>query len=150
MPGNALSKVSIDANPCRVLPSFRPPSSSQSRNKRGWRGVELSMRAILMFLCLCVTPLRPQVAASFQAFLGSWRAVCADGKDFVIVVLEQNADASMGGSVQLANMSGGDDGSCAMVIDPPSEKHALKVGDGRLEGAYFSLRGLGSCILRCR
>ena len=94
-----------------------------------------------MFLCLCVTPLRPQVAASFQAFLGSWRAVCADGKDFVIVVLEQNADASMGGSVQLANMSGGDDGSCAMVIDPPSEKHALKVGDGRLEGGVLQFTG---------
>ncbi len=98
------------------------------------------MRALLMFVCVFVTLLRPQ-DSTFTPFLGSWRGVCADGKDFILVVLLQTADGNLGGSVRLANMRGGDDGRCVTVIDPPSEKHALKVGEGRLKGGVLQFTG---------
>lgn len=76
-----------------------------------------------------------------KAFLGTWKGVCADGKDFVIVTFAQLEGGSLGGTVRLANMRGGDDGQCATVVDPPSDKHALAITDAKLSGSEVTFRG---------
>jgi len=38
-------------------------------------------------------------------------------------------------------MRGGDDGACATVVDPPSERHALTVTDAKLNGSVLTFRG---------
>lgn len=101
----------------------------------------MSMRALFILLCIVATPLRPQNPQPFARFLGTWHGVCADGEDFIVVVLEQSADRGLSGSVRLANMRGGDDGRCVTVVDPPSEKHALKIGDTRLAGDVLRFTG---------
>lgn len=78
-----------------------------------------------------------------KAFAGTWKGECADGKDFVIVTLVQNeAEAGqLEGTIRLANMRGGDDGRCQIVVDPPSEKHALKITGARVQGSTLTFQG---------
>ena len=78
---------------------------------------------------------------ALKPFLGTWTGVCADGKDFVIVTLIQIEGGSLEGTVRLANMRGGDDGHCATVVDPPSDKHALSVTDAKLKGSTLTFKG---------
>lgn len=86
--------------------------------------------------------LLPQESSgSLKPYLGSWKGVCADGKDFVVVSLRQGEDGALGGTVQLGNMRGGEDGACVSVVDPPVEKHSLKVSDGKLDGPVLKFRG---------
>jgi hypothetical protein len=109
------------------------------------------MRTVLLvFLTLgCVEPLLSQErrsagsdgGGSWKPFLGTWKGVCADGKDFVIVAFTQGGGGSLEGTVRLANMRGGDDGHCATVVDPPSDKHALIVTDAKLSGSTLAFRG---------
>lgn len=80
-------------------------------------------------------------AGSLKPFLGLWKGVCADGKDFVIVALEQGDDGALGGTIRIANMRGGEDGQCTTVVDPPSEKHALKVSGGKIIGPALRFQG---------
>jgi hypothetical protein len=105
--------------------------------------------ALLVFLALsCIARLpsqeRPSTGAgsgSLRAFVGTWKGVCADGKDFVILTFTQVEGASLEGIIRLANMRGGDDGACATVADPPSEKHALTVTDAKLSGSTLTFKG---------
>lgn len=104
---------------------------------------------LLVFLTVsCALPLASQGRQSFssneralKAFLGTWKGVCADGKDFVVVTFTQLEGGTLGGSVRLANMRGGDDGQCATVVDPPSDKHALAITDAKLSGSELTFRG---------
>lgn len=111
------------------------------------RGV---MRIVLLVLLTvsCALPLAPQGQqgsstndGALKAFLGTWKGACGDGKDFVVVTFTQLEGGSLGGSVQLANMRGGDDGQCATVVDPPSDKHALTITDAKLGGSELTFRG---------
>lgn len=68
--------------------------------------------------------------------------MCADGKEFEVVRLQQN-EASLVGAILLANMKGGDDGRCATVVDPPTEAHALPVTRVALDGDRFEDYGEG-------
>jgi hypothetical protein len=105
--------------------------------------------SLLVFLALsCVTLLpsqqRPSTGAgsgSVGPFVGTWKGVCADGKDFVILTFTQVEGASLEGTIRLANMRGGDDGACATVVDPPSEKHALTFTDTKLSGLTITFKG---------
>lgn len=76
-----------------------------------------------------------------RSFVGTWKGVCADGKDFIIVTLVQTEAGNLEGSIRLANMRGGDDGHCQTVVDPPSDEHALKVTDARLQGSTLAFKG---------
>jgi hypothetical protein len=104
-----------------------------------------SVLVVLGLGCFSAPLLLPQEskgsASSLKPYLGSWKGVCADGKDFVIVVLDQAEDGRIGGTIRLANMRGGEDGRCAIVVDPPDDKHALKVSDGKLTGSALRLNG---------
>ena len=74
-----------------------------------------------------------------SSFIGTWKGVCADGKEFVILTLNQNG-ADIGGTISLANMTG-EDGQCAMVVNPPSPEHAMRISDARLEGTVLAFKG---------
>lgn len=73
--------------------------------------------------------------------MGTWKGVCADGRDFVILRLTQAEGAGLEGTIRLANVRGGDDGDCATVVDPLSEKHALTVTDAKLSGSTLTFKG---------
>ncbi len=76
---------------------------------------------------------------SLRSFVGTWRGVCADGKEFVVLTLNQDG-ADIGGTVSLANMKG-EDGQCATVVNPPSEEHAMKISDAQLRGTVLAFKG---------
>ncbi len=97
------------------------------------------MLALLGCICAIAQTAEPPNRPSPKAFAGTWKGTCAEGKDFVIVTLAHTEAGNWEGAVQLANMRGGEDGQC--VVDPPSERHALKISDARLQGAVLSFRG---------
>ena len=97
------------------------------------------MRAFPLILLL-LAPVMTAADTKWAPFLGTWRGVCADGSDFVLVTLTPAADGGLAGTVRLANMRGGDDGSCAAIVDPPSDKHALPVSDARISGSTLTFR----------
>ncbi|MBX9603886.1 MAG: hypothetical protein K2X35_22960 [Bryobacteraceae bacterium] len=125
--------------------------ASQSVGTNRWSVVSNKFMRIspLVFLglsCVALLPSqeRPSSGAgsgSFRPFVGTWKGVCADGKDFVILTFTQVEGAGLEGTVRLANMRGGDDGDCATVVDPPSEKHALTVTDTKLSGSTLTFKG---------
>lgn len=75
-----------------------------------------------------------------EAFVGVWKGVCADGKDFVIVTLRETDAGELEGSVQMANVRGGPDGSCTSVVDAPSAAHAMKISDSKLKGSTLAFK----------
>jgi len=77
--------------------------------------------------------------SSLRSFVGTWKGVCADGKEFVVLTLNQNG-AGIEGTVSLANMQG-EGGQCATVVNPPSEEHAMKVSDAQLRGTALAFKG---------
>jgi len=102
------------------------------------------LSALNGLICSCALMLGQEsvpATGSLKPFLGLWKGVCADGKDFVIVALTQSDDGALGGTIRLANMRGGEDGQCATVVDPPSEEHALRVSEGKIIGATLLFRG---------
>lgn len=120
----------------------------------GTNGSAVASKRVMRILSLvlialnCVPPMASQERrqpgsddAALHRFQGTWKGVCADGKDFVVVILTQIEAGGLGGTVRLANMRGGDDGQCATVVDPPSEKHALAVTDAKLSGSTITFRG---------
>jgi hypothetical protein len=82
---------------------------------------------------------RGRDGTSLTSFLGTWKGVCADGKEFVVLTLNQSG-TDIGGTVSLANMQG-EDGQCATVVDPPSGEHAMKVRDAQLRGTVLAFKG---------
>ena len=108
--------------------------------------MRISLPVFLALSCVALLPSqeRPSTGAqvgSPRQFVGTWKGVCADGKDFVILTFTQAEGASLEGTIRLANMRGGDDGSCVTVVDPPSEKHELTVTDARLNGSTLTFKG---------
>lgn len=103
--------------------------------------------ALLQFLMAAFfVTLLPQMAqergpdrVTVSSFVGTWKGICADGKEFVILTLSQNG-ADIGGTVSLANMQG-DEGQCATVVDPPSPEHAMKIRDAQLRGTVLAFKG---------
>jgi hypothetical protein len=77
--------------------------------------------------------------APLSSFVGTWKGVCADGKEFVVVTLNQNG-ADISGTVSLGNMQG-EDGQCATVVNPPSPQHAMKISDAQLRGTLLAFKG---------
>jgi hypothetical protein len=77
--------------------------------------------------------------ASLKSFAGTWRGICADSKEFVVLTISQNG-ADLEGTVRLANMQG-EDGQCSTVVDPPSAEHAMKISDARLRGTVLAFKG---------
>src|SRR5260370_3522016 len=75
---------------------------------------------------------RGRDGASLRSFVGTWKGVCADGKEFVVLTLSQSG-TDIGGTIRLANMHG-EDGQCATVVNPPSEEHAMRISDAQLRG----------------
>ena len=51
---------------------------------------------------------RGRDGTSLRSFIGTWKGVCADGQDFVVLALHQDG-ADIGGTVSLANMQGEED-----------------------------------------
>lgn len=74
-----------------------------------------------------------------KPFAGTWKGVCADGKEFVVLTLNWDG-AGLGGTIRLANMQG-EDGQCATVVDPPSPEHAMKISDVQLRGKVLGFKG---------
>jgi hypothetical protein len=63
--------------------------------------------------------------ASIKQFIGTWKAVCADGKAFVVLVLNQ-AGTDVGGTISIGNFTG-QEGQCTSVVAAPTEAHANEV-----------------------
>lgn len=80
-------------------------------------------------------------ATSLKRFVGTWKGLCADGKEFVVLTLTQ-AGNEIGGTISLGNFKG-DEGQCARVVDPPTPAHAMKVSDAQLRGADLAFKGRG-------
>jgi hypothetical protein len=78
--------------------------------------------------------------SSYRPFVGSWKGVCADGKEFVIVTFVLSEGGSLQGSIQLANMRGGEDGQCTTVVDPPSPQHAVAIAEAKRNGSTLTFK----------
>jgi hypothetical protein len=124
----------------------RPPTAVGTNGSSAVSKIPMRISLPVFLAFSCVTPLlsqaeRRDTGGSVKRFVGTWKGVCADGKDFVVLTLTQTGGASLEGSIRLANMRGGDDGACATVVDPPSERHALTVTDAKLNGSILTFRG---------
>jgi hypothetical protein len=100
----------------------------------------LSQFLMAAFLALPHTAMAQASARPTQvsSFLGTWKGICADGKDFVIVTLNQNG-SDVGGTVSIANTQG-QEGQCDTVLDPPSPEHAMKISSAQLRGTVLSFQ----------
>jgi len=76
---------------------------------------------------------------SFERFVGTWKGLCEDDKEFVVLILKQ-AGTDIAGTISLGNF-GGPEGQCTTVNDPPSEEHAMRVTDAQLKGAVLAFKG---------
>ena len=81
-------------------------------------------------------------SASLKSFVGTWKGTCADGAEFLVLKVSQSGN-DMAGTVSIANMNGANGGSCAAVIDPPTEEHAMKIHDAQLRGKVLAFKGAG-------
>ena len=79
--------------------------------------------------------------ASLKPFVGTWKGICADGTEFVVLKLTQSGN-EMTGTVSIANMNGAN-GQCATVMDPPTEEHAMKIHDVQLREKALVFKGAG-------
>jgi len=84
-------------------------------------------------------PERNSNGASLARFAGTWKGICADGKEFVVLTLKE-AGSAIGGTVSLGNFQG-PEGQCASVVDPPSDGHAMQVSDAHLQGEVLAFKG---------
>ena len=80
-------------------------------------------------------------SADSRAFVGHWKAVCADGKEFVLLDLVANG-TGIGGTISLGN-TGGEEGQCAYVVNPPNPQHAMKITDAAVKESTLHFRGAG-------
>jgi hypothetical protein len=78
---------------------------------------------------------------SFKPFVGTWKGVCADGAEFIVLKLGPSG-SEVAGTVSIANMSG-PKGQCGAVIDPPTDEHAMKVHGVQLQGKTLGFKGAG-------
>jgi hypothetical protein len=78
---------------------------------------------------------------SFKPFVGTWKGICADGAEFIVLKLGSSGN-EMAGTVSIANMSG-PKGQCGAVIDPPTDEHAMKIHDAQLQGKTLAFKGAG-------
>src|SRR6266478_5540571 len=76
---------------------------------------------------------------AIQLFAGTWKAVCADGKPFVLLTLRVTG-SDVTGTISIANIKG-DEGQCAIVVDPPSPNHAMKVTDAQMKAKVLAFSG---------
>jgi hypothetical protein len=81
---------------------------------------------------------RDRAPVRVSSFVGTWKGVCADGKEFVILTLNQNG-ADIGGTVSIANIRG-EAGQCATVVNPPSPEHAMKISDAQVQGTVLAFK----------
>lgn len=97
----------------------------------------------LTFLLHTGSPVAQEAGASapFKPFVGTWKGICADGAEFVVLKLSQSGD-ELKGTVSIANMSG-PEGQCSAVIDPPTDEHAMKLHDMQLQGKTLGFKGAG-------
>lgn len=105
-------------------------------------------RAIPSFLIVAVFLLptllvaqKPASSAATKPFVGTWKGICADGAEFVVLKLS-HSDDEMAGTVSIANMNGGT-GQCEAVIDPPTDEHAMKIHDVQLQAQTLAFKGAG-------
>jgi hypothetical protein len=79
--------------------------------------------------------------ASLKRFVGTWKGFCADGKEFVVLILNQ-AGSDIGGTISLGKFEG-PEGQCTSVVDLPAEAHAMKITDAQLRGGVLAFKGRG-------
>jgi hypothetical protein len=101
-----------------------------------------------LFFCVTALPLHPSLVAqqaqgnaSLKPFVGTWKGICADGAEFIVLELGQSGN-ELAGTVSIANMNG-PNGKCAAVIDPPNEEHAMKIHDAELREKSLAFKGAG-------
>jgi len=87
-------------------------------------------------------PEKDRNGAALKQFVGTWKGFCADGKEFVVLILKR-AGTGLGGTVSIGNFEG-PEGQCTKVADGPSEEHAMKVTDVQLQGAVLRFKGTRS------
>lgn len=78
---------------------------------------------------------------SFKPFIGTWKGICADGAEFIVLKLGPSGN-ELAGTVSIANMSG-PKGQCGAVTDPPTDEHAMKLHDVQLQGKTLAFKGAG-------
>ena len=78
---------------------------------------------------------------SFKPFIGTWKGICADGAEFIVLKLGPGGN-ELAGTVSIANMSG-PKGQCGAVIDAPTDEHAMKLHDVQLQGKSLAFKGAG-------
>ena len=100
----------------------------------------LCVTAFLLHSALQVAQ-QAESSGSLKSFVGTWKGICADGAEFVVLKLSQSGN-EMTGTVSIANMNG-PKGKCAAVIDPPTEEHAMKIHDVQLRGKAMGFKGEG-------
>jgi hypothetical protein len=76
---------------------------------------------------------------AFKDFLGTWKGRCADGKEFVVLILSQTGP-DLAGTISLGNFEGAD-GQCTTVVNPPTPEHAMKVTEVKFRGAVLAFKG---------
>jgi hypothetical protein len=126
-------------------------------NKDAGTGVKTNMAAktfagsfslsVLMTGLLAQSPPQPvperdRNGAALKQFVGTWKGFCADGKEFVVLILKR-AGTGLGGTVSIGNFEG-PEGQCTKVADGPSEEHAMKVTDVQLQSAVLRFKGTRS------
>ena len=79
--------------------------------------------------------------ALFKPFVGTWKGICTDGAEFIVLKLGASGN-ELAGTVSIANMSGAK-GQCGSVIDPPTDEHAMKLHDVQLQGKSLAFKGAG-------
>src|SRR5215471_4309610 len=100
----------------------------------------LGVAALLLHPALQVAQ-QAESSASLKPFVGTWKAICADGAEFVVLKLSQSGN-EMAGTVSIANMNG-ENGQCATVIDPPAGEHAMKIHEAQLREKALAFKGAG-------
>ena len=100
----------------------------------------LGVTAFLLHPALHVAQ-QAEGSTSLKSFVGTWKATCADGAEFLVLKLIQSGNG-MAGTVSIANMNGAN-GRCAAVIDPPTEEHAMKIHDAQLREKALAFKGAG-------
>ena len=101
----------------------------------------LGVSALLTHTVPLVAQERPTGNEVFKRFVGTWKGICADGAEFIVLKLSRDGN-ELAGTVTIANMNGGN-GQCEAVNDPPTDEHAMKIRDVQIAGEDLAFKGSG-------
>jgi hypothetical protein len=105
------------------------------------------MMTAVGLLALCSEPQYGQEkaknAAGLKPFAGTWKGICADGKEFVVLSLRVDDGGMLAGEISLANFTG-EEGQCGKVVNPPSPQYAKKIAAASIENKVVSFRTASS------